>query len=70
MRDGGFVSTTHIGTSINPSMLGDNFRAILRDADVPRIQFQDLRHTNATMALLKNVHVKDVTKRSGTVRSA
>ena len=36
------------------------FRRLLTRADLPRIRFHDLRHTAATLLLIKGVHPKVV----------
>ena len=64
-RDGGFVFTTGIGTTIDPRGVGLDFRRILAKAGLPAIRFHDLRHSAATIALLLNVHPKVVSEMLG-----
>jgi integrase len=60
-KDQGLVFTTDTGGPINPSNLRQrNLAPLLRKAGLPHIRFHDLRHTCATLLLLKNVHPKFV----------
>ncbi len=59
--DQGLVFTTKTGTPINPSNLRNrSFATLLRTAGLPHIRFHDLRHTCATLLLVKGVHPKFV----------
>jgi integrase len=60
-RDQGLVFTTQVGTPINPTNLRRrSFASLLKRAGLPAIRFHDLRHTCATLLLLRNVHPKYV----------
>jgi integrase len=59
--DQGLVFTTKVGTLINPSNLRQrSFTPLLERAGLPRITFNDLRHTCASLLFQKNVHPKFV----------
>jgi integrase len=59
--DQGLVFTTEVGTLINPSNLRQrSFTPLLERAGLPRIAFNDLRHTCASLLFQKNVHPKFV----------
>jgi integrase len=60
-KDQGLVFAAGTGGPINPSNLRQRSLArLLRKAHLPHIRFHDLRHTCATLLLLKNVHPKFV----------
>jgi integrase len=60
-QDQGLVFTTQVGTPINPTNLRKrSFASLLERAGLPAIRFHDLRHTCATLLLLRNVHPKFV----------
>jgi integrase len=60
-QDQGLVFITDTGGPINPSNLRQrNLAPLLRKAGLPHMRFHDLRHTCATLLLLKNVHPKFV----------
>jgi integrase len=60
-QDQGLVFTTETGTLINPNNLRRrSFAPLLKRAALPQIRFHDLRHTCATLLLLRNVHPKYV----------
>ena len=58
-----FPST--VGTPLDPRNLIRNFKAILRQAELPDIRFHDLRHTAATLMLQQGIHPKVVQERLG-----
>jgi len=64
-REGGYVFTTGIGTTIDPRKLAINYRRMLTKAALPAIRFQDLRHSAATIALSQGVHPKIVSEMLG-----
>jgi integrase len=49
----------------DPSRSRQVFHAALKKADPPQIRFHDLRHTAATLALMKGVHRKVVSDMQG-----
>lgn len=53
------------GTPLIPRNLSSTFDALLTKAEVPKIQFHDLRHTHATIMLEQGVHTKVVSERLG-----
>jgi integrase len=59
-RDLGFVFTTKIGTPVDPANLLDDFKRILRKANLPHIRFHDLRHSAASLLLALNTHPRVV----------
>ena len=44
-----------------------NFKAFLKQADLPDIRFHDLRHTAASLMLMEGIHPKVVQERLGHV---
>jgi integrase len=59
-RDTGFVFTTRIDTPVDPANLLDDFKRILRKAELPEIRFHDLRHSAASLLLALNFHPRVV----------
>jgi integrase len=60
-QDRGLVFAGERGGIINPSNLRNrSFVPLLRNADLPRITFHDLRHTCASLLFQRNVHPKFV----------
>jgi integrase len=60
-RDRGLVFTAATGGLINPSNLRQrSFARLLQRAELPRITFNDLRHTCASLLFQRNVHPKFV----------
>ena len=60
-RDLGLLFATDLGTPLDASnMINRHFKPLLRRAGLPKIRFHDLRHTCATLLLLKGVHPKFV----------
>ena len=57
----GLVCTTDTGSPINPSNLRQRSFALLQKrAGLPHMRFHDLRHTCATLLLLRGVHPRFV----------
>jgi integrase len=50
---------------MHPNTLRRRFDVLIHAAQVPRIRIHDLRHTNATLLLAKDVHPKVVQERLG-----
>lgn len=61
----GRVFTREDGSLIHPDVLSKRFDAWIRRSGLPRISFNGLRHTWATMALEKGIHTKVVSERLG-----
>ena len=60
-QDQGLIFTTDTGAPINPSNLRQrSFTPLLKRAGLPHMRFHDLRHTCATLLLLRGVHPKFV----------
>jgi integrase len=65
-QDNDLVFPNAIGEPIHLcSFNRDKFWPIVKKAGLPRIRFHDLRHTAATLLLLKGVHVKIVSEMLG-----
>lgn len=56
---------TPSGTPINPANVRRSLNAWIKKVVVPKIRFHDLRHTHATLLLVKGVNVKMVSERLG-----
>lgn len=54
-----------VGRPLQPTNVVRALKAALKKAGLPAIRFHDLRHTNATLLLLMNVHPKIVSERLG-----
>jgi len=62
----GLVFTTDTGSPINPSDLRRrSFALLLKRAGLPHMRFHDLRHTCATLLMLRGVYPKFVQKLLG-----
>lgn len=59
------VVCTSKGTPVNPENLKKTYERLIKEADVPKIRFHDLRHTHATMLLAQGVHAKVISERLG-----
>jgi len=66
--DHGLIFTTSNGTPIHPRNLLRNYKALLRDAGLPKIRFHDLRHTAASLMLNHGIPVIVVSRRLGHAR--
>jgi integrase len=64
-KDQDLVACTSIGTRINPSNLRRSFYRQVKNAELKKIRFHDLRHTHATLCLSLNLHPKIVSERLG-----
>jgi integrase len=65
-QDTGLVFTSVKGTPLDVANLTyGSFRPLLQQAGLPRIRFHDLRHTCATLLLLRNVNPKIVQEMLG-----
>lgn len=64
--DQGLVFATEAGTLVNPTNLRQrSFAKLLKRAKLPEIRFHDLRHTCATLLLVRNVNPKIVSEMLG-----
>jgi integrase len=60
---GDVVFSTQRGTPVNSSnLLQRSFLPLLESCDLPRIRFQDLRHTCATIRFINGQHPKQVSE--------
>jgi integrase len=65
-RDAGLVFASELGTPLDASnVVNRSFKPLLRRAGLPSIRFHDLRHTCATLLLMRHVHPKFVQKLLG-----
>lgn len=69
-KDHGLVIQTSVGTPLGPRNLMRHYYRILNKIikdrpDFPRIRFQDLRHTHASLLLKSGIHPKIVQERLG-----
>ena len=65
-RDVGLVFASELGTPLDASnVVNRSFKPLLRRAGLPSIRFHDLRHTCATLLLMRHVHPKFVQKLLG-----
>ena len=55
-----YVFCTLVGTHLRPSHVVDEFKKLLKKADLPDSRFHDLRHSAATLLLSLGVHPKVV----------
>ena len=61
----GLVFTQIDGALLHPNAVTHAFAHRIKNANVPKIRFHDLRHTHASLALAAGVHVKVVQERLG-----
>ncbi len=59
------VFPSEVGTPMEPTNLIRRFKDMLKAAELPNIRIHDLRHTHATLLLLRGVHPKVVSERLG-----
>ena len=64
-QDHGLVVQTELGFPVSPRTLDRSWYGLLKQCDVPKIRFHDLRHTHATLLLKQGVHPKIVSERLG-----
>lgn len=64
-QENGLIFSTTLGTPIDPSNLRRDFKKILVEAGLPEIRFHDLRHTAASLLLIKNISPIVVSRRLG-----
>ena len=57
--------TTYRGQPFNPSVIGHNFRKIALQANLSGVRFHDLRHTFASLMLLRGVSPKIISEALG-----
>jgi integrase len=57
--------TTYRGQPLNPSVIGHNFHKIALLANLPGVRFHDLRHTFASLMLLRGVSPKIISEALG-----
>ena len=63
--ESGHVFVTAIGTPIDPGNLARAYKRVLRASGVPEIRLHDLRHTMASLAILRGDSPKVVSERLG-----
>jgi len=64
-QENDLVFPSTIGTPLGARNLATHFYKIIKEIAVPKIRFHDLRHTAATLMLMKGVHSKVVQERLG-----
>jgi len=64
-KDNGFVCCWDDGTHYRPDYITHAFPKLLKKLELPKIPFHNLRHTHASLLLLKGVHPKVVQERLG-----
>lgn len=64
-NDAGLVFTRENGMPLRPEYATRHFQALVQEAGLPAIRLHDLRHTNASLALLAGVEMKVVSERLG-----
>jgi integrase len=58
-KDHGLIFASEVGTPVNPeNLVHRSFKPLLKKAGLPEIRFHDLRHTCATLLLIRGVHPK------------
>jgi integrase len=63
--DYGVVFSDEIGQPLAPWSVSADFRRLVRELELPRTRFHDLRHAHATQLLASGVHPKAVSERLG-----
>ncbi|MFC1936084.1 site-specific integrase [Chloroflexota bacterium] len=64
-EDLGLVFPSLVGTPITKGNLRRNLKKVLKESDLPKIRFHDLRHTAASLMLNNGIPVLIVSKRLG-----
>lgn len=59
-NDRGYVCCEDDGTPITTETLNHKFKKILKDNNLPKIRFHDLRHSTATLLIKNGANLKDV----------
>jgi integrase len=60
-EDRELVFSTTVGTPVNPeNLVNRSYKPLLKKAGLPKIRFHNLRHTCATLLLVRGVHPKFV----------
>ena len=62
LEENGLVFASEVGEPLDRHLVARRCRALLEHAGVPKGRFHDLRHTCATLLLLKNVNPKIVSE--------
>jgi integrase len=62
LEENGLVFASEVGEPLDRHLVARRCRALLERAGVPKVRFHDLRHTCATLLLLKNVNPKIVSE--------
>jgi len=55
-KENNLVFPSSIGTAMNPSNMLKDYSEVLREANLPRIRFHDLRHIAASIMLNHGIH--------------
>jgi integrase len=63
--DNDLIASTQHGTPLNPANIRRSFGRIIKQANLPKIRFHDLRHTHATLLLSQGVNIKVISERLG-----
>lgn len=69
-QDHGLVVSTTLSTPMSPDNLRRHFNRMIKESNLPKIRFHDLRHSHATIMLQLGEHPKVVGDRLGHSRSS
>nr|WP_246281233.1 site-specific integrase [Saccharibacillus qingshengii] len=64
-RPSDYLVHTHEGNFVGPRNFDREWKKLLKESGLPKIRFQDLRHTHATLLLQSGINVKAVSTRLG-----
>ena len=65
-EDNGLVFASQTGKRMSASnVVNRHFRPLLKRAKLPKVRLHDMRHTCATLLLIKGIHPKDVQELRG-----